>query len=139
MTDSSRDGAPAPGGASPPQENAAQGSLRSGGARKGSIFAAVAHTPAAPEEFLQLAGSANGPRVERIVSHGTDSAWFEQDTVEFVALLRGSATLVLAASDAPQEDVALVPGDFVTIPRGLRHRVSRTDPDGPTVWLAFHF
>lgn len=141
MTDPANDGATAVEGkaCNPMPTSSWQGTIRSGGARTGNLFTGLAHSPGAPEEFLQLAGSANGPHVERIVSHGTGSAWFEQGTVEYVALLRGSATLILAAADVAQEEVALEPGDFVTIPRGLRHRVSHTDADGPTVWLAFHF
>jgi len=33
----------------------------------------------------------------------------------------------------------LVPGDHVLIPAHARHRVTWTDPDEPTVWLALHF
>ena len=38
-----------------------------------------------------------------------------------------------------QGEVALSPGDHLLIPAGLRHRVTWTLPDAPTVWLAIHF
>jgi cupin 2 domain-containing protein len=34
---------------------------------------------------------------------------------------------------------ALWPGDPLLIPAGAAHRVTFTDPDVPTVWLAMHF
>lgn len=32
----------------------------------------------------------------------------------------------------------LVPGDPLFIPAGTTHRVTFTDPDRPTIWLAIH-
>lgn len=76
-------------------------------------------------------------RIERIVSHGQATpvdAPFVQDADEWVVVLRGSAVLRIEG----QAEVSLVPGDHVFIPGGTRHWVMRTDPDGPTLWLALH-
>jgi cupin 2 domain-containing protein len=78
-----------------------------------------------------------GVRIERIVSHGQETPGntpFLQDRDEWVLLLAGSAAIRLEGSEA----VALAPGDCLTIPAGVPHWVTRTDPDTPTVWLAIH-
>lgn len=79
----------------------------------------------------------SGVRIERIVSHGQatpEDTPFVQDADEWVVVLRGSAALRIEG----QAEVSLVPGDHVFIPGGTRHWVTRTDPDGPTLWLAVH-
>jgi cupin 2 domain-containing protein len=81
---------------------------------------------------------APGLRIERIVSHGQASPpgfWYEQDQDEWIIVLQGSATLQVEDRDTL---VPLEPGDHYWIPAGLRHRVDRTAPDGPTIWLAVH-
>ena len=75
-------------------------------------------------------------RVERIVSYGQtspDGFWYDQAWDEWVLLLSGAAEL-----DLDGHSVSLTPGDHLLIPAGLRHRVIRTDPDVPTIWLAVH-
>jgi cupin 2 domain-containing protein len=83
--------------------------------------------------------AAPGLRIERIVSFGQESPpgfWFDQPQAEWVVLLAGAARLRFADEE---EDRALAPGDCVLIPAHRRHRVSWTDPEQPTVWLAvFH-
>ena len=77
-------------------------------------------------------------RIERIVSRGHASPqdfWYDQETDEWVLLVKGSATLRF--SDG--REIALAPGDHLLIPRHVRHRVERTDPEGYTVWIAVHF
>lgn len=78
-------------------------------------------------------------RIERIVSHGQASApdeWYDQDTAEWVLLLRGAARLRFADEPAARE---LRPGDWVDIAPHRRHRVEWTPPDEATVWLAVHY
>lgn len=77
-------------------------------------------------------------RIERIVSRGQASPegfWYDQETEEWVLLVSGSATLGFADG----RTVDLKPGDHLVIPRHLRHRVERTDPEQETVWLAVHW
>lgn len=90
------------------------------------------------EELFTELLSADGIRVERIVSSGQSSPagfWYDQVENEWVLLLEGSATL--AFQDRPA--VHLNPGDYLNIPAGCRHRVEKTDPNGRTVWLAFFY
>jgi cupin 2 domain-containing protein len=83
--------------------------------------------------------SAPGLRIERIVSFGQTSPpgfWYDQPQAEWVVLLAGAARLRFADEE---EDRALAPGDWIHIAAHRGHRVSWTDPEHPTVWLAvFH-
>lgn len=78
-------------------------------------------------------------KIERIVSQGhssPDDFWYDQDQNEWVILLKGSALLLFEDGDSP---VKLLPGDYITIPAHVKHRVKWTDPGQETVWLAVHY
>jgi len=78
-------------------------------------------------------------KIERIVSHGhasPESFWYDQETNEWVILLKGRARLIFEGEEAP---VDLAVGDFLGIPAHKKHRVEWTDPDVDTIWLGFHF
>jgi cupin 2 domain-containing protein len=86
------------------------------------------------EEFLTLFDNAN-VKIERIVSHACASPagfWYDQEEDEWVAVLRGTATLEFASG----EQVELKAGDYLTIARHVQHRVARTSDE--TVWLAVY-
>ena len=90
------------------------------------------------EELIQTLVSTPGVRIERIISLGHTSPegfWYDQDTDEWVLLLKGAARLALEGD----EPIDLLPGAFVNIPAHRRHRVEWTDPSGPTIWLAIHY
>ncbi|HEV7280008.1 MAG TPA: cupin domain-containing protein [Pirellulaceae bacterium] len=90
-----------------------------------------------PEELFATLLEAPGLRIERIVSYGQASPegfWYDQPQGEWVVLLKGSATLRFEDGT-----IDLKPGDYVDIPAHTRHRVERTSPDEPTVWLAVHY
>ncbi|KQU30136.1 cupin [Methylobacterium sp. Leaf94] len=90
---------------------------------------------AASEVFTELLARP-GCRIERIVSQGQvtpPDEPYRQAHDEWVLLLAGAARVALADSE-----VALGPGDTLFIPAGCVHRVTFTDPDRPTVWLAVH-
>jgi cupin 2 domain-containing protein len=92
----------------------------------------------APEELFTVLLKAEGVRVERIVSFGQSSPggfWYDQSEHEWVLLLEGSAALGFEDGST----VALMPGDFVNIPAGRRHRVEQTDLNERTVWLAVFY
>jgi cupin 2 domain-containing protein len=79
---------------------------------------------------------APGVRLERIVSWGHVSPngfWYDQREIEWVMVLSGGARLAIEGETGER---ALGPGDALTIPAHCRHRVTWTDPDHPTVWLA---
>ena len=90
-----------------------------------------------PEEAFTPILERPGLRIERIVSYGhttPEEAPYEQAEDEWVMLVEGAARLWLDG----QGEVALARGDHLFIPAGLRHRVTWTLPDAPTVWLAVH-
>jgi cupin 2 domain-containing protein len=102
----------------------------------GNIFASIAER--ASDEALTTLLETDGLRVERIVSHGhttPEGVWYDQEWAEWVMVVRGTAELLFAHESAPR---VLRSGDYVHIPPHVRHRVSATDPGGPTVWLALH-
>lgn len=86
-------------------------------------------------------------RIERIVSQGQvtpEDEWYDQDSHEWVILLQGAARLMLevpaaGGSTVSVEEVSLSAGDYVNIPAHRRHRVSWTDPERQTVWLAVFY
>jgi cupin 2 domain-containing protein len=87
-------------------------------------------------EITEALLSARGVRLERIVSHGQVSPpgyWYDQDEAEWLLVLNGSARLAIAGE---REDRLLREGDALFLPAHCRHRVTWTDPDIPTVWLA---
>lgn len=92
--------------------------------------------PAAGTERSEVVLQTPGWRLERIHSCSAVSPegfWYDQPEHEWVLLLQGSGRLQLA--DQPEE-VVLQCGDSLLIPAGCRHRVSGTDPDPGTIWLA---
>ncbi len=102
-----------------------------------NIFAALPET-SAEEVFDQLLDR-DGVTIERIVSRGQASPegfWYDQETHEWVLVLRGRAGLELEGRDGVVE---LGPGDFLDLPAHRKHRVAWTAADEPTVWLAVHY
>ncbi|UHQ53861.1 MULTISPECIES: cupin domain-containing protein [Microbulbifer] len=82
---------------------------------------------------------ASGPvRIERIVSRGQvtpPGEWYDQEEGEWVMVLRGSGRIAFADG----REVVLGEGDYLDIPARVRHRVSWTNPDCQTVWLAVFY
>lgn len=93
-----------------------------------------------PEElFERLPLQVQGLRLERIVSRGhatPEGEWYDQSTHEWVLLVSGSAGLRFEGDDRVH---ILMPGDYLDIPAGCRHRVEWTHPTTDTVWLALHY
>lgn len=88
----------------------------------------------APEELFDELFSAEGVRMERIVSFGQASPegfWYDQPEHEWVLLLEGIAQLRFEDGTIHE----LAPGDCLNIPAGRRHRVEKTARNGRTVWL----
>lgn len=76
-----------------------------------------------------------GVRLERIVSRGQASPpdfWYDQDEGEWVAVIKGAARLEIEG----EGERTLGPGDHLFLPAHCRHRVTWTDPDQVTIWLA---
>jgi cupin 2 domain-containing protein len=70
--------------------------------------------------------------IEQILSGALDAPLdFRQEHDEWVVLLAGSASLVVA-----EEHVELEAGDWLFLPGGVEHRVVATEPGSS--WLAVH-
>lgn len=87
------------------------------------------------DEIVTKLASGTAFHFEHIASHGAASPsrfWYDQDDPEWVALIRGSATI-----EFPDGSLHLHAGDSLEIPAHLKHRVSSTSHDA--IWLALHF
>jgi cupin 2 domain-containing protein len=90
-------------------------------------------------EAFQTIMEKPGVRMERIISQGQttpEGKWYDQEWDEWVLLLSGAAELLFHEAPTP---LHLKPGDYIMIPAHRRHRVTWTDPNACTVWLAVHF
>lgn len=104
--------------------------------RRWSLAPPRGTTPQA-ERVDQLLAT-DGLRIERIESQGhrapvDPEGWFDQDEDEWVMVLTGSGRLLI---EGEAEQITLESGDAVWLPAHTRHRVTWTDPDQPTVWVA---
>ena len=104
----------------------------------GALNAGLPTRPQTDELFDGLFESP-GIRIERIVSTGQttpDREWYDQSRDEFVLLVSGAARLRI---DGESRDRELGPGDWLLLPAHCRHRVTWTQAEPPTIWLAVHF
>ncbi len=84
------------------------------------------------EEIFETIARISGARIERITSFGQASPegfFYNQDFDEWVCVIRGRASIRIE-DEVRELDV----GDWVFLPKGLKHRVEETAH--PTVWLA---
>jgi cupin 2 domain-containing protein len=94
---------------------------------------------AMPDERTDVLAARGDFRIERIVSTGQvtpEGQWFDQETDEWVLVLAGAARLGIEGEDQERE---LAEGDWILLPARCRHRVSWTQSEPPTIWLAVHF
>jgi cupin 2 domain-containing protein len=99
-----------------------------------NIFDNVSQAAGAQEEYSTLFGN-SAVKIERIVSYHHSSPagiWYDQSGDEWVIVLRGSATLEFEG----RKFVEMIAGDYLEIPRHVKHRVARTGDE--TIWLAVH-
>ena len=90
------------------------------------------------EEVFESILESSHVRLERIVSKGhksPDQGWYDQDEHEWVVMLEGAGTVLFEQGGS----FHLEKGDHLTIPAHARHRVSWTDPERVTVWLAVFY
>lgn len=74
-------------------------------------------------------------RIERIISTGQQSDWYDQEETEYVMLLQGSAELAFADG----KTIILKKGDTLLIPPHQQHRVAATSADPPCIWLCVFY
>lgn len=82
-----------------------------------------------PEQELTDILLAGQIRIERIISHGQTSDWYDQTEDEWVCVLQGVGELTYADGSKQR----LHAGDTVYLPAHCRHRVSYTSE--PCIWL----
>ncbi|MGH9810083.1 MAG: cupin domain-containing protein [Terriglobia bacterium] len=105
--------------------------------KAGNLLSGLPSHPLA-EELVEALCERQGLRVERIVSTGQatpDGEWYDQDSDEWVLVVKGNTRLRL---EGEAHDRELGEGDFVFLPAHCRHRVAWTRSEPPTVWLAIH-
>ena len=76
--------------------------------------------------------------IERIISKGHTSpalGWYHQPKNEWVMVLKGEAII----SFEDKTEIELKAGSYIEIAAHKKHRVSWTDPDNETIWLAVHY
>jgi len=88
-----------------------------------------------PEELTTVLAKSGSVRIERIVSDGQVSDWYDQPETEFVALLRGSAAIEFEGG----RTVSMSKGDTLLIKPHERHRVAFTSNKPPCVWLCVFY
>lgn len=89
------------------------------------------------EEFKEIL-TAPAVRIERIISKGHTSpeqGWYDQKENEWVIVLEGAAAVLFKSG----KEFLLRKGDYIHIPSHTRHKVTWTDPEHETVWLAVHY
>ena len=80
------------------------------------------------QEWTELLLEGN-TRIERIISQGQTSDWYDQTEDEWVCVLAGEGELEYADGSRQR----LRAGDTAWLPAHLRHRVS--DTSEPCIWL----
>ncbi|HEX7454586.1 MAG TPA: cupin domain-containing protein [Gallionella sp.] len=93
--------------------------------------------PLENELFEELIRAEN-VRIERIISKGHTSpeqGWYDQIENEWVVVLEGAGSVLFEDG----VEVTLRRGDYINIPSHARHKVTWTDPDVLTVWLAIFY
>lgn len=87
-----------------------------------------------PGEVSHTLCQGGGTTVERIVSRGHTTDWYDQDHDEWILVHDGAARLELGDGS----EVGLTAGQHILLPAHCRHRVTWTDPDTFTLWVAVH-
>ncbi|MCL2748436.1 MAG: cupin domain-containing protein [Oscillospiraceae bacterium] len=88
-----------------------------------------------PDELTTVLAESGNIRIERIISTGQASGWYDQPETEFVALLEGNAAIEFANG----KTVTLAKGDTLLLLPHERHRVMYTSTDPPCVWLCVFY
>jgi cupin 2 domain-containing protein len=90
------------------------------------------------DETVDILLERDGLRIERIVSTGQatpEGQWYDQDSDEWVLVVKGAARLRI---EGEEKDRDLAEGDWLLLPPHCCHRVTWTQSEPPTVWLAIH-
>ena len=89
-------------------------------------------------EVFEVIASSQSIKIERIISQGQTSpatGWYDQDEHEWVMVMQGKGELTFEDGRVCR----LAAGDYLNIPAHCKHKVSWTDPDTTTIWLAIFY
>jgi cupin 2 domain-containing protein len=101
----------------------------------GNLWSGLPERPVV-QEIVDILLERPDIRIERIVSTGQATAqgeWYDQDRDEWVLVVAGAARLRI---EGEGDDRELGEGDFIMLPAHCRHRVTWTQSEPPTIWLA---
>lgn len=101
----------------------------------GNLWSGLPERPVV-QEIVDILLERPDIRIERIVSTGQATAqgeWYDQDRDEWVLVVAGAARLRI---EGEGDDRELGDGDFIMLPAHCRHRVTWTQSEPPTIWLA---
>ena len=87
------------------------------------------------EEATTILTENENVRIERIISAGQVSGWYDQTETEFVILLEGSAVIEYENG----KNIAMSKGGTLLIRPHERHRVSYTSSEPPCVWICVFY
>jgi len=87
------------------------------------------------EELTTILAENKNVRIERIISTGQVSDWYDQNETEFVILLDGNAIIEFENDNI----VEMSKGDTLLIKPHERHKVSYTSSNPPCVWLCVFY
>lgn len=101
----------------------------------GDLYASI---PANLEnELFELIIKNENIKIERIISKGhksPETGWYDQVHNEWVVLIKGAAIITFE-----DKELAMGPGAYVNILAHTRHKVTCTNPEEETIWLAIHY
>ncbi|OUS17357.1 cupin [Gammaproteobacteria bacterium 50_400_T64] len=103
---------------------------------KDNIFASIPKN--LDRELVEVLLEHNDICIERIISKGHTSpasGWYDQPKNEWVIVLKGEAIIRFEN----ESEIRLGAGSYIDIAAHKKHRVSWTDPDVETIWLAVHY
>jgi cupin 2 domain-containing protein len=104
----------------------------------GNIYAYASWPVQLEQELFEELFRAENVRIERIISKGHTSpeqGWYAQIEHEWVIVLEGAGSVLFEDG----VEVTLHRGDYVHIPAHVKHKVTWTDPNAVTVWLAIFY
>lgn len=89
--------------------------------------------PALPisEELTTILANNKNIRIERILSTGQTTGWYDQSETEFVILIQGNARIEYDNG----EKITLAKGDTLLLKPHQRHRVTYTSSQPACIWL----
>ena len=83
------------------------------------------------DEFSEFLVKNDYVSIERIISCGNSTDWFDQTLNEFVILLQGCAVIEYENGDK----IDMAKGDTLFLPAHITHRVAFSSENPPCIWI----